>query len=94
MSDINAAIQKVAEVAKEVVTEIVKYLEDLGKEITSIFEDIAEAINEAYKKYAQEEQKEPLRAKRPDYKQHIKAATKPPYIKQIRKARAREAFKK
>lgn len=94
MSDINAAIAKLSENLKERAAALAKALEELGGEICSIFEEIGEALNEFYKKRAQEDKKEPMRAKRPDYKQHIKATTKPPYIKQIKKAREREAFKK
>ena len=85
MSDINAAIQKIAEGLQEFFEAIKEAAEAFLKQDDNSIENVAAVFKELYEKGEQEEQKEPLRAKRPDYKQHIKAATKPPYIKQIRK---------
>lgn len=76
MSDINAAIEKIAERLKKVAAALAKALEELVRKINNAFKELGEAINEAC------------------YKLHLKATTKPPYIKQIKKARKREAFKK
>lgn len=86
MSDINAALAKLAEGLNELAAAIAKALQQFAKEANNRFADFAEAINEYLEKAKQQQQKEPMRAKRPDYKQHIKAASKPPFIKQIRKS--------
>lgn len=86
MSDINAAIAKIAEGINEFITALAEAAAELAKQANNCFEEFAEVINEYIKKSRQQPQNEPMRAKRPDYKQHIKAATKPPYIRQIRKS--------
>ena len=94
MNDINAAIEKIAEGLHEFYEAIKEAAEAFLKQVDNSIENVAAVFKELYEKGEQEKQKEPMRAKRPDYKQHIKAVTKPPYIKQIRKARKREALKK
>lgn len=86
MSDINAALQKIAEGLNEFFAALADFAAEFVKQANNRIEEFAEVINEYIKKSRQQPQNEPMRAKRPDYKQHVKAATKPPFIRQIRKS--------
>ena len=57
------------------------------KKLAAALEERVRKINNAFKELGEAINKA-------CYKLHLKVTTKPPYIKQIKKARKREAFKK
>ena len=86
MSNINEALKKISEGISELFEVLTKVFQNMAEVVTENFEKIAKVTVSAASTQESQKPKERMRAKRPDYKQHQKAQTKPIYRKQIRKS--------